>query len=403
VPPHGIRAQGRAGNLNYLSKGYVQYDRSFISKGMDVDPHHGASSTLEYALADSALAVMAKSLGHADDAKLLEQRALNWRNVWDASVVDAPTGLRGFPRPRQIDGGWFSDVDGTIHAASVASTKARRGNTSGWLGRMCLAAAAMGGQKQALQRLDLFFDHDALVTDPGAVRKSWVVGPYSYYSQFRYNPNNEPDLHAPWMYTLMGQPWKTTTVLRAAETLFGNGPGGVTGNDDLGTMSAWYLFSALGIYPDAPGSGRFLLHAPRFARAEIDLPKAVRCVSRRLPPNRASVATCSQSAWMAVRSRACGWTGSSCKLLASWNSACRRSRIRRAGARMAVTCRVHLPMLRRKRTSDKKRLITIRLETPVWNTFRSAPRCTRRTRRPATPGRWSSSPRCSSCGDCSRR
>jgi putative alpha-1,2-mannosidase len=51
-----------------------------------------------------------------------------------------------------------------------------------------------------------------------AARKSWVVGPYSYYSQFRYNPNNEPDLHTPWMYTLMGQPWKTTTVLRAAET-----------------------------------------------------------------------------------------------------------------------------------------------------------------------------------------
>jgi putative alpha-1,2-mannosidase len=71
----------------------------------------------------------------------------------------------------------------------------------------------------------------------------------------------------------MGQPWKTTTVLRAAETLFGNGPSGVTGNDDLGTMSAWYLFSALGMYPDAPGSGRFLLHAPRFARAEIDLPQ----------------------------------------------------------------------------------------------------------------------------------
>lgn len=275
VPPHGIRAQGRAGNLNYLSKGYVQYDRSFISKGMDVDPHHGASSTLEYALADSALAVMAKSLGHADDAKLLEQRALNWRNVWDASVVDAPTGLRGFPRPRQIDGGWFSDVDGTYDPRSERGFHEGTAWQYQWLVGQDVPglAAAMGGQKQALQRLDLFFDHDALVTDPGAVRKSWVVGPYSYYSQFRYNPNNEPDLHAPWMYTLMGQPWKTTTVLRAAETLFGNGPGGVTGNDDLGTMSAWYLFSALGIYPDAPGSGRFLLHAPRFARAEIDLPK----------------------------------------------------------------------------------------------------------------------------------
>lgn len=275
VPPSRIRAQGRAGNPNYLGQGFVQYDRGFISKGMDIDPHHGASATLEYALADSSLAIMAKALGQAKDARLLEQRALNWRKVWDPSVIDAPTGQRGFPRPRVLDGSWFTDLDGSY------DPRAERGFHEGtawqyqWLVPQDIPglAAAMGGQAKAVQRLDQFFDYDAVLADPSAVRKSWVVGAYSYYSQFRYNPNNEPDLHAPWMYTLMGQPWKTTTVLRAAETLFGNGPSGVTGNDDLGTMSAWYLFSALGLYPDAPGSGRFLLHAPRFARAEIDLPQ----------------------------------------------------------------------------------------------------------------------------------
>jgi predicted alpha-1,2-mannosidase len=273
VPSALIRAQGRAGNPSYLRQGFVQYDRGFVSKGMDIDPHHGASSTLEYALADSSLAVMAKALGQAKDARLLEQRALNWRKVWDPSVTDAPTGQRGFPRPRLLDGSWFADLNGSY------DPRAERGFHEGtawqyqWLVPQDIPglSAAMGGQASALQRLDQFFDYDALAADAAAVRKSWVVGPYSYYSQFRYNPNNEPDLHAPWMYTLMGQPWKTTTVLRAAETLFGNSPGGVTGNDDLGTMSAWYLFSALGLYPDAPGSGRFLLHAPRFARAEIDL------------------------------------------------------------------------------------------------------------------------------------
>jgi predicted alpha-1,2-mannosidase len=273
VPPQRIRAQGRAGNPSYLRQGFVQYDRGFVAKGMDIDPHHGASATLEYSLADGALAVMARALGHTKDAQLLDQRALNWRKVWDASVVDTATGLRGFPRPRLEDGAWFADENGSY------DPRGERGFHEGtawqyqWLVRQDIPglAAAMGGPAQALHRLDLFFDYDALVADPAAVRKSWVVGPYSYYSQFRYNPNNEPDLHAPWIYTLMGQPWKTTTVLRAAETLFGNSPSGVTGNDDLGTMSAWYLFSALGLYPDAPGSGRFLLHAPRFARAEIDL------------------------------------------------------------------------------------------------------------------------------------
>lgn len=275
VPPQGIRAQGRAGNPSYLRQGFVQYDRSFVSKGMDVDPHHGASATLEYALADGALAKMASALGHRQDAVLLAQRALNWRKIWDGSVKDAATGLQGFPRPRLDDGSWFSELTGGYDPRSDRGFHEGTAWQYQWLVPQDVAglAAAMGGQKQALQRLDLFFDYDAVLADPAAVRKSWVVGPYSYYSQFRYNPNNEPDLHTPWMYTLMGQPWKTTTVLRAAETLFGNSPSGVTGNDDLGTMSAWYLFSALGLYPDAPGSGRFLLHAPRFAHAEIDLPQ----------------------------------------------------------------------------------------------------------------------------------
>ena len=273
VPPALVRAQGRSGNPSYLRQGFVQYDRGFVSKGMDTDPHHGASATLEYAVGDAALATMAWALGQEDDALTLSQRALNWKKVWDAGVKDAPTGLQGFPRPRLLDGAWFNDVDGTYDPRSESGFHEGTAWQYQWLVRQDIPglAAAMGGQAEALRRLDLFFDYDALAADPQAVRKSWVVGPYSYYSQFRYNPNNEPDLHAPWVYTLMGQPWKTTTVLRAAETLFGNGPSGVTGNDDLGTMSAWYIFSALGMYPDMPGSGRFLLHAPRFARAEIDL------------------------------------------------------------------------------------------------------------------------------------
>lgn len=273
VPAFGIRPQGRSGNPSYLRQGFVQYERSFISKGMDTDPHHGASATLEYALADSALAHMAKALGHEADAQALAQRALNWRKVWDPAVVDAPTGQRGFPRPRLADASWFADVGSGFDPRGDHGFHEGTAWQYQWLVPQDVPglAQAMGGTAQALRRLDQFFDYDAVLADPAAVRKSWVVGPYSYYAQFRYNPNNEPDLHAPWMYTLMGQPWKTTTVLRAAETLFGNGPAGVTGNDDLGTMSAWYLFSALGLYPDAPGSGRFLLHAPRFARTEIDV------------------------------------------------------------------------------------------------------------------------------------
>lgn len=143
-------------------------------------------------------------------------------------------------------------------------------------------------------------------------RTHWVVGPYSYYNQYRYNPNNEPDLHAPWMYTLIGQPWKTATVVRAAQQLFTNAPNGVTGNDDLGTMSAWYLFSAFGLYPAVPGSGEFLLHAPRFKRVTLDLGNGKRLRIDAPAPMAARCSTSMASASTASRSRRCSWTGPGC-------------------------------------------------------------------------------------------
>ncbi|MET8679666.1 glycoside hydrolase domain-containing protein [Streptomyces sp. NPDC004647] len=84
-----------------------------------------------------------------------------------------------------------------------------------------------------------------------------------------YNPNNEPDLHAPYMYLWAGAPAKTATVVRAAMTLFTNGPDGMTGNDDLGTMSAWYVFSSLGLYPTMSGANFLALSSPQFASATV--------------------------------------------------------------------------------------------------------------------------------------
>ncbi|MNM33645.1 Glycosyl hydrolase family 92 [compost metagenome] len=274
MPPMNSRFAGRSGNASYLANGYVAYDRAFPSKGMDVDPHHGGSATLEYALADCALAQMADGLGHADDAKTLRERGGNWHKVWDADVRDAETGFTGFPRPRAEGGQWYTPADGHYSPRSQHGFHEGTGWQYQWLAQQDMPGlvSAMHGREQAGRRLDAFFAYDALVQAPlTAARKEWVVGPYSYYNQYRYNPNNEPDLHSPWMYTLIGQPWKTATVVRAAQQLFTNAPNGVTGNDDLGTMSAWYLFSALGLYPAVPGSGELLLHAPRFSNAQIQL------------------------------------------------------------------------------------------------------------------------------------
>lgn len=273
-PPAMNRAQGRAGNDTYLAEGFVPYDRAYPSKGMDVDQHHGGSATLEYALADCALSQMAQALGETDAAATLRERGRNWRRVWDADTVDKELGFRGFPRPRVEGGSFYVPTHGAYDPRSNHGFHEGTAWQYQWLTQQDVPGMveAMGGLAQARKRLDAFFAFDALAQDvEGGARKLWVIGPYSYYNQYRYNPNNEPDLHAPWMYTLLGQPWKTATVVRAAQALFTNAPNGVTGNDDLGTMSAWYLFSALGLYPAVPGTGQLLLHAPRYARAEIDL------------------------------------------------------------------------------------------------------------------------------------
>ena len=275
LPPRLWREEGRAGNVNYIAKGFIEYDKDAQKKGMDIDQNHAASATFEYAQADCSLALMARGLGEKADAQRWAARSGNWHNLWDDSVVDDEHGgFKGFPRPKTIDGKWYSPKDKAYTPSSEDGFHEGTAWQYQWLEQQDVPALvkAMGGADAAQKRLDVFFALDKLLADPlQAARKEWVMGAYDYYNQFRYNPNNEPDLHSPWMYTLTGAPWKTAVVLRAAQTLFTDGPSGVTGNDDLGTMSAWYMFSALGIYPGMPGTGQLLLHTPRFEHAEIDL------------------------------------------------------------------------------------------------------------------------------------
>ncbi|CAM01488.1 putative alpha-1,2-mannosidase [Saccharopolyspora erythraea NRRL 2338] len=271
VPPAESPYEGRAGNESYLSQGFVQHDPDFPKKGQDVDPHHGGSATMEYALADCSLSIMAAALGRQQDAAAFAERGRSWRNVWDGTVHDPERGFTGFPRPRNLDGSWVAPYepvsDDGFHEGTAWQYQ--------WLTQQDVPGLleAVGGPEQAEKRLDTFFAYDKLLTDPArTAREEWVIDPYDYYGQFRYNPNNEPDLHSPWMYALVGHPDKTSAVARAQQTLFTNAPDGVTGNDDLGTMSAWYVFSALGLYPAVPGTGQFVLNAPRFERAVVELP-----------------------------------------------------------------------------------------------------------------------------------
>ncbi|GHJ37000.1 GH92 family glycosyl hydrolase [Streptomyces sp. TS71-3] len=266
VPPAGSQFAGRSGNEQYTKDGYVPFvpGRTKL-KGGDSDLEHGASATLEYALADGALSEMAERLGHHDDAARYAKRSRNYRGIFDAST--------GFFRPRGADGAFTGPADPAraegFHEGTAWQYQ--------WLvpqdvpGMMSL----IGGRDATEKRLDSFFAYDRLVKDPDATaRKVWVNGPYDYDNADKYNPQNEPDLIAPYTYLSVGAPWKTTDVVHAALGLFTGGPDGVTGNDDLGTMSSWMVLSSLGIFPVFPGTDTWGLSTPVFDRVDLTLDRA---------------------------------------------------------------------------------------------------------------------------------
>jgi predicted alpha-1,2-mannosidase len=266
VPPADSMSVGRESNREYIAKGFAPYVKGRTrTKPGDSDYHRGGSVTLEYALADAMLAKMARDLGHHADAARYAARSRNYRNVFDRST--------GFFRSRDASGAFAGPAD---PARSVGFHEGTAWQYQ-WLVPQDLRGlvALIGGEKAANDRLDAFFAYDRLMRDPArTVREVWVHGPYAYYNADKYNPQNEPDLTAPYTYLSTGQPWKTTDVVHAALTLFTDGPAGMTGNDDLGTMSAWNVLSSIGLFPVQPGYPTWGLTTPVFDRVDLALDRS---------------------------------------------------------------------------------------------------------------------------------
>ncbi|GHF18000.1 GH92 family glycosyl hydrolase [Streptomyces griseoluteus] len=263
VPPADSPAVGREANREYLADGFAPYvkNRPHAKPG-DSDYDHGASATLEYALSDAMLSRMARDLGHRADADRYAARAQNYRKIFDPST--------GFFRARDASGAFTGPAD-------PAKSEGFHEGTSWqyqWLVPQDLPGMVdlVGGKQAANDRLDSFFAYGQLTEDPAkTAREVWVNGPYDYYNADKYNPQNEPDLIAPYTYLSTGQPWKTTDVVHAALTLFTDGPTGMTGNDDLGTMSAWNVLSSIGVFPVQPGYDTWGLSTPVFDRVDLTL------------------------------------------------------------------------------------------------------------------------------------
>ncbi|KIF79420.1 alpha-mannosidase [Streptomyces sp. 150FB] len=228
----------------YLTLGYVPSDSCHC--------WGGAAETLEDSAADFGISALAGQTGdHATEKKFLD-RSGNWTNVFDPNAT--PDG--GYIRDRKSDGSWAGTFTPGTGSGFVEGTSARYT----WMVYSDVArlASAMGGDATTVKRLDSFFK-----TPDGAFD-------FSAKDDTRYDPTNEPDINAPYLYDYLGAPSKTQETVRAEmDQLWTNTPGGIPGNDDAGTMSSWYVFSALGMYPQVPSRADMVLSAPLFPHAVI--------------------------------------------------------------------------------------------------------------------------------------
>ncbi|WP_240529161.1 GH92 family glycosyl hydrolase [Streptomyces antioxidans] len=250
--PDGLSDKGCPGQCEGQRPGLAQYLESRYAAQDACHCWGGAAETLEDSVADDALARWARLLGRTKEADELAARGGYWRDVFNPRA----TGAAGYIQARNRDGSWVTPFDPASDRGFAQGSAA----TYTWMVPQDVQglAEAMGGRDKAAARLDGFFH------EPDG---SWSV---HGGDPLRYDPTNEPGIHAPWLYNALGQPWKTQeTVRQIVTTVYGTGPKGLPGNDDLGTMSAWYVFAALGLYPQAPGRAEALLTGPLFPRAVI--------------------------------------------------------------------------------------------------------------------------------------
>ncbi len=241
------------GIAQYRELGYVPID----------EEGEAASKTLEYAFDDWTIARMAQAMGKADIAATFDTRAGNWRNAFDKDT--------GFMRARKRDGSFRTPFDPSASGYGTDYTEGNAWQYSWYVPQDVAGLAAVhGGSDKLLARLDDVFN--AKVDPSIFAHMEDITGLIGWYAH-----GNEPSHHVAYLYSYAGQPWRTQARLKQImDTQYADRPDGLAGNDDVGQMSAWYVFTALGFYPVAPGSGEYILGRPFLPKTAMRLPNGKR-------------------------------------------------------------------------------------------------------------------------------
>ena len=230
----------RPGIATYLALGYAP--ETFGAS---------ASITLEWSVDDFAIARFAESLGDAATAAEFQNRAQYWQNLFNPTTrYISPRDAMGFFQP----GPGF--VDSPLGFGQEGFDEGNAEQYVWWVPHNVAGlVTALGGRTAVGDRLDRF-------------TKELNAGPKEPHLW----AGNEPGFGVPWLYNYIGQPWKTEHTVDRVRGLFGPTPDGEPGNDDLGALSSWYVWAALGLYPSTPATPILTVAAPLFDRVVIALP-----------------------------------------------------------------------------------------------------------------------------------
>ena len=241
------------GIRQYMELGYVPID----------EEGEAASKTLEYAFDDWTIYRMAEAMGRKEIAAKFKERAANWREAFDPRT--------GFMRAKNRDNSFREPFDPDASGYGTDYTEGNAWQYSWYVPQdVAGLSGEHGGANRLLARLDEVFD--AKVDPKTFEHMEDITGLIGWYAH-----GNEPSHHVAYLYAYAGQPWRTQARLKQVmDTQYAARPDGLAGNDDLGQMSAWYVFTALGFYPVAPGSNQYVIGRPFLPRATLNLPNGKR-------------------------------------------------------------------------------------------------------------------------------
>jgi predicted alpha-1,2-mannosidase len=236
----------------YLKYGYLP---------SDTVKREAVSRTLEAAYDDWCAAQLAKNLHKQADYEYFTRRSRFYINLFDKST--------NLMRRRLSKGDWvrpFANLDSGQLAIGGDYTEGNAWQYT-WQVQQDIPGLIklMGGKKRFSEKLDSLFTMDSKVFGKGSTLDvTGLIGQYAH--------GNEPNHHVAYLYTMAGNPAKTQQLVRQiCDQFYINKPDGLSGNDDCGQMSAWYIFTAMGFYPVNPADGRYVFGAPQIGKVTISL------------------------------------------------------------------------------------------------------------------------------------